>query len=574
MKKYFTLFVVLVLSLNNTFSQRFQPGQTIPDSLFREQGEVYFRFLLQNPPDLQLLTRIISIDNVRGSEVRAYASQLELEKFLLMGYGCEILPHPGTLIPEAELLPPQPAPDFPLTNWNFYPNYQQYLDYMAGFVASYPEICRLDTVGLSMQGRLILVLRISKNVNQEEAEPHFLYTSSIHGDETTGYVLMMHLIEYLLQNYGSNPRITQMIDNIEICINPLANPDGTFYGGNNSVYGARRYNANNVDLNRNFPDPKVGPHPDGNPWQLETEHWMAYADTNRFSLSMNFHGGEEVFNYPWDTWSKLAADDAWWQYVAHEYVDTLHLVSPASYFSGFNNGITNGYAWYEINGGRQDYMNYFHYCREATLEVSQIKLLPASQLLNHWNYNYRSLLNYIEQAGYGFMGVVTDTVTGEPIRAKVYIFGHDIDNSFVYSSLPTGFYARHIEAGSYTVGFSSPGYFSKSIKNVNVANHQKTTLDVQLRPLTFGIEEAVVAESMVFPNPVHDAIQVVLPEEVNETFAYHIYNSMGGLVLSGNMNPSSGKVTLNSTGEMQHGVYILRITTGKRVYTDRFMVTN
>jgi murein tripeptide amidase MpaA len=88
---------------------------------------------------------------------------------------------------------------------------------------------------------------------------------------------MMHLIDYLLEGYGTDPRITEMIDNTEIFINPLANPDGTYHGGNNSVYGAQRYNANNIDLNRNYPDPADGPHPDGNAWQQETVAFMAYA---------------------------------------------------------------------------------------------------------------------------------------------------------------------------------------------------------------------------------------------------------------------------------------------------------
>ncbi len=36
----------------------------------------------------------------------------------------------------------------------------------------------------------------------------------------------------------------------------------------------------------------------------------------------------------------------------------------------YDDGITNGAAWYVIDGGRQDYMNFFHQCREFTLEIS------------------------------------------------------------------------------------------------------------------------------------------------------------------------------------------------------------
>jgi len=225
------------------------------------------------------------------------------------------------------------------------------VSFMTGFASAYPDLCRLDTVGTTIQGRLILVVRISKNVNTEEAEPQFLYTSSIHGDETAGYVMMLHLADYLLSNYGIDSNVTRMVNSTEIFINPLANPDGTYHGGNNTVSGAIRYNANYIDLNRNFPDPKVGQHPDGNAWQPETIEWMDYATKNHFTMSINFHGGEEVFNYPWDTWSKLTADDNWWQLVAREYADTVHQYAPAGYFTDLVNGVTNGYAWYEVNGG-------------------------------------------------------------------------------------------------------------------------------------------------------------------------------------------------------------------------------
>lgn len=571
MKQLATLALLFTLAIQLTAQTRTGDEKLI-DSLFYDRGELFFTFQIADRSEIATLTRIISIDNLQGTLVTAYANREEFRKFLRLGYHYEIHQSPGTLIPEQELLSQCRDPKSPMTTWNYYPNYQQYLDFMAGFVTTYPEICKLDTVGTSIQGRLILALRISDNVNQpEEPEPHFLYTSSIHGDELTGYILMMHLIDTLLQGYGSDQRITDLINNVEIVINPLSNPDGTFHGGNNSVYGAVRYNANNIDLNRNFPDPKVGPHPDGNAWQQETVAWMAYADSNRFSMAMNFHGGAEVFNYPWDTWAKLSADDAWWQYVAREYVDTVHLHAPGYYLTDLQNGITNGYAWYEINGGRQDYMNYFHNCRETTLEVSEVKLIAASQLLNHWNYNYRSLLNYIEQVQYGFSGIVTDTLTGEPLKAKVNIFGHDFDNSFVYSSLPTGFYTRPIAEGTYNVAFSSPGYFSKSIKDVQVTKLNKTILDVQLKPVTFGVDEPSVRAALIFPNPGNGNFRITLPEKSTDQIDVEIYTTLGKSIFSGQLHSLNGIV--HNAPVLEHpGIYYIRVTQGKTTYSDKIVV--
>jgi PKD repeat protein len=185
-------------------------------------------------------------------------------------------------------------------------------------------------------------------------------------------------------------------------------------------------------------------------------------------------------NYPWDTWSRLAADDSWWIFVSRQYADTVHLYGPSNYFRDLDNGITNGYAWYTISGGRQDYMNYFHYCREVTLEMSGEKLLPTTQLQNFWQYNYRSLLNYLEQCTFGVKGMVTEMGTGQPLKAKVFINGHDIDNSFVYSESQTGFYQRLLDQGTYDITFSAPGHYPVTIENVSVSRYNSTTVNVQL----------------------------------------------------------------------------------------------
>ena len=190
-----------------------------------------------------------------------------------------------------------------------------------------------------------------------------------------------------------------------------------------------------------------------------------------------------------DTWSTLAADDNWWEYVSHEYADSCQANSGNGYFNYLNDGTTYGYDWYEINGGRQDYMNYFRYCREFTLELSDDKTPDPNDLPTLWDANYPSLLNYIEQSLFGLRGIVTDSITGNPLKAKVEISNHDIDSSHVYSNLPIGNYNRYLHQGNYDVTFSKSGYHSKTI-NVSVLNNTTTIEDVQLVPLNFvGIED-------------------------------------------------------------------------------------
>lgn len=465
--KILSVIFVLFINLNSYFAQQ------LTKEYFDKNLEVYFKFSIFSKSELQSLDRVISIDNVKGNEVYAYANFDEYRNILKLGYKLEILPHPGDV---KEVKMSSAVRD--IQDWNTYPTYQGYVDMMNQFAANYPGICRLVDAGTTVQNRKILFVIISDNVNVREAEPQFMYTSTMHGDETTGYVLMLRLIDSLLTSYGTSPRITNLINNAEIWINPNGNPDGTYYGGNNSVSGARRFNANGYDINRNFRDPAEGHNPTG-PYQPETTIMMNLADNNHFILSANFHGGTEVVNYPWDTWARLHPDDSWYRFISREYADTVHDHAPATYMNGFDDGITNGYDWYRVVGGRQDYYTYFDHGRELTVEISDTKLLSASQLPAHWEYNKRSFFNYMEQCLYGLRGIVTNQL-GVPIRAKVSITGHDADSSFVYSDPENGNYHRMIKAGTYNFTFSADGYNSQTFNNVVITDKSTVTLNVQL----------------------------------------------------------------------------------------------
>ena len=95
-----------------------------------------------------------------------------------------------------------------------------------------------------------------------------------------------------------------------------------------------------------------------------------------------------------------------------------------------------------------------------------LKTPNPSTLPGFWNSN-KSLLNYIKQSLLGLRGIVTDSITGQPLKSRLEIFAHDFDSSHVYSNLPIGNYHRYISPGNYNVNFSSNGYQSKSI-NIDV----------------------------------------------------------------------------------------------------------
>ena len=217
------------------------------------------------------------------------------------------------------------------------------------------------------------------------------------------------------------------------------------------------------------------------------------AEQNNFVLCANFHGGTEVVNYPWDTWTNgypdyvSHPDESWYQFISHLYADTCQAHAPSNYMNGYDDGTTNGGDWYVINGGRQDYMNWYMKSREVTIEISDTKMIPASQLPAHWEYNKRSFLNYIESIFYGVRGLVTDT-SDHPLNAIVTILNHDTLHSEIRTDSINGNYHRMLAPGTYSLNFSADGYFPQTINNVVVNNFQTTILNVELIPNLIPVE--------------------------------------------------------------------------------------
>ena len=358
---------------------------------------------------------------------------------------------------------------------NAYPSYDAYEDIMFELARRHPDRCRIEIWGTLPSGRRILALKLADDVTRSRNRPQVLCTATMHGDELAGYWLLLKLAETLLLQPSSG-----LLSEVALFINPLANPDGAFRAGNRSLSGAQRGNANGVDLNRNYPDPDDGRYPDGNDHQPETRMFMRAAESHGFDLAINFHGGAELFNYPWDTFRNRHPDTEWWRRVSREFALAAQRDSHlGNYFKDRANGTTNGHDWYPISGSRQDYMNYYHRTREATVEITNAKRFPSDDLPDLWESLRYALLNYLDEARFGIHGVVTDQVTGLPLRAHITIPGHDEMQSSVYSERATGDFYRYLAPGTYRLLVSAPGYRSRTVI-VSLRDKQRRELQIAL----------------------------------------------------------------------------------------------
>lgn len=111
------------------------------------------------------------------------------------------------------------------------------------------NISRIYSIGKTVNGFPMWVIEISDNPGREEPEPAFKFIGNVHGDEPVGRELLILLANWLCDNYMKDHLAKLIVENVHLHILPSMNPDGFAL--------KRRGNANNVDLNRDFPDQRM-----------------------------------------------------------------------------------------------------------------------------------------------------------------------------------------------------------------------------------------------------------------------------------------------------------------------------
>ncbi|HNW56526.1 MAG TPA: M14 family zinc carboxypeptidase [Bacteroidales bacterium] len=560
-----TLILLVVLVL---FAPRCYPQDISNDDRLRaivnqdRQAEVTIPYT--DKKTLDYITRKVSILSVRNKTVFISLSPVTVEWFIQQKFDYTIKEKSLTkgIITASNM---EKA-----LGWNEYPTYMQYDSIMQNFKALYPSLCQLDTIGISNNGKMVFALKISDNVSVNEDEPEVFYSSSIHGDETGGFVMMLRFADYLLKNYNLDKRVKNLVDNLEIWINPLANPDGT-YGTGNTISSPVRYNAKGYDLNRNFPDPVT---PDV-VMQKETLDMVNFMEKHRFVLSANFHAGNEVVNYPWDRWySKYHADDLWFNSISRTYADTVHFYAGSAYMNDFNNGITRGSEWYVIYGGRQDFVTYGLQGREVTIELDVTKQTPAAQLELLWQNNYHSMIGYLENALYGIHGQVINANTSLPVPAKIFIAGHDTDSSHVYSDTVSGKFVRMLSPGSWNLTFTAKGYKDTTVNSINVFAWQKTDLVIEMSQSTDWVDSTVPSVTSLYPNPAAHELRVTLTDGMSGITNVRVISMTGIVVLDFNTEVVQGEPFPIDIEKLNCGIYSIVFTniSIKKFCKGRFIV--
>jgi len=239
-----------------------------------------------------------------------------------------------------------------------YYNYEQMTSLLHNLSADYPEIINVTSIGKTYQGRDIWMVKISDNPEENEDEKGVLLMSAHHGNEKPSYEVLIHYIKYLVENYEKNntdddgdcqinediidgidndedglidedpseDRVRNIINNTQIFLIPMVNPDGVEANTrkncapNHGWYDKRKKTTSyGVDLNRNYGYDwdyyKIrpflcrffinvrdrsftyrGPYPFS---ENETQAVKQVVENNNISISLSYHTYGAVIFYPW-----------------------------------------------------------------------------------------------------------------------------------------------------------------------------------------------------------------------------------------------------------------------------------
>lgn len=353
---------------------------------------------------------------------------------------------------DAKTLQRLPSPRPKSAAYEDFHTYESLTTELKSLASRYPALATLASAGKSVQGRDLWVLRITASQIPDPHKPKLLFVSSMHGDEVTPKEVMVYLIRQLLSGYGTDARLTRLVNYAEIDIMPSMNPDGTELH--------QRFNANGVDLNRDFPglDEPVFAEDGRAP---ETKALMELHRANHFAIALNFHGGALCINIPWDSKpntlpSDHFGDDALMMALARSYSTANGPMSQVTEDS-FDHGVTYGYEWYQVLGGMQDWADFFQQSVHATLEMSDTKWPEASELPGFWKDNQEALLRYLEGGMNGIHLSVTDA-TGAPVSVHT-----DISSATRRLTYEDGFVHRPSTTGVQTVTLSADGYATQTL---------------------------------------------------------------------------------------------------------------
>jgi carboxypeptidase T len=336
---------------------------------------------------------------------------------------------------------PAAATEFPKGAQGYH-SYTELTTEIAQVAAAHPDIVSLFSIGQSYKGRQLWVVKVSDNVNVDEAEPEVMFDGTTHSDEHMGVEMTLHIFHWLVDGYGVDPRITNIVNTREVYILFLVNPDGAEYDISGGKYHFWRKNrqptpgttAIGTDLNRNFgykwglggrtsANPRAityhGPRAFSAPETRAVRDFLASRVVNgrqQIRMAISFHELGRLVMWPYGYTLKNIPPDMTVQ-------DQAALAR-----IGRHMATTNGYRaeqasdLYVTRGSTKDYMYGTYRIFAYTFELSVKDYPDDSKIASETGRNKEAVLYLMERAGCPY------AVLGAAVRiARCGAFDDDLE---------------------------------------------------------------------------------------------------------------------------------------------------
>jgi hypothetical protein len=421
-----------------------------------------------------------------------------------------------------------------------YTRYSQALQTLSDLQATYPGVCKLDTMGYSTRDSVAMLrFKISDNAGIDEDEPAVFLCGGVHSDEVLGVEVVMWFIQDILHRYSLNDTTAaRYINNLEIFCVPFINPEGhlTVESG---ILDWRKDNCDNdsngvfnfhdgVDNNRNYdfgwslddaPDaivPESLQYKGTAPFtQTENIAMAAFAWKYRPVVAVDYHsptyGRSEVAYYNWYWYAPeghgFAPDEALMSTICRQFCSLIVDDSGDSTYEARRGLVDKG-----------DFKTYFYAnfgTASFSCEISDTTIQDTSMVDDICNRHLPGQYYLLSRAlGPGVTGVIRDSVTLEPIEAEVVVTeATNADINPRLSRPDTGRYRRLMAGGTYSLRFQKTGYRTRTVSNVVVHTSGAPTVVDKLLP---PVNPRPPMPVLVYP-PADTTIYDILPH-----FVWHL----------------------------------------------------
>ncbi len=278
----------------------------------------------------------------------------------------------------------------PAVDAGLYHTYSEINSEIHTLASAYPALAHVSSIGSSVEGRSLWAIKISDNPTQDEEEPVIVLMGAHHAREWISVDTPFLIAQYLLDRYAVDAHIKNYVDNAEIWIVPMVNPDGHHY----SVISDRLWRKNRrnngdgsygVDLNRNYAKEWGGPGSSGDTFsetyrgpapfsEPESQACRDFLQTVSPKALISYHSYSQLVLFPWGYTNSPAPDKTLLESLAVTLANKIKAVHGKTYTPKQSSAL------YLASGDTTDWLYWLLGVPAFTIELRPASAYPGFKL--------------------------------------------------------------------------------------------------------------------------------------------------------------------------------------------------